>query len=52
MHETDVRRKVKKIQKRMHTETPVEQILTMSTSHSPFFSAADELVEHLIELAG
>lgn len=40
------------LQKRMYSETPVEQILTMDTSHSPFFSAADALVEHLIELAG
>tara|TARA_R110002096_G_scaffold92144_8_gene208341 strand:+ start:68 stop:232 length:165 start_codon:yes stop_codon:yes gene_type:complete len=44
--------KLKKIQKRMYSETPVEQILTMDTSHSPFFSAADALVEHLVELAG
>jgi hypothetical protein len=36
----------------MYSETPVEQILTMDTSHSPFFSAADALVEHLVELAG
>jgi hypothetical protein len=40
------------LQKRMYTETPVTQVVTMDTSHSPFFSAADELVEHLIELAG
>tara|TARA_R110002096_G_scaffold92144_7_gene208336 strand:+ start:5553 stop:6272 length:720 start_codon:yes stop_codon:yes gene_type:complete len=40
------------LQKRMYSETPVEKILTMDTSHSPFFSAANALVEHLIELAG
>lgn len=40
------------LQKRMYTETPVTQVVTMDTSHSPFFSAADELVAHLIELAG
>jgi hypothetical protein len=36
----------------MYTETSVAQVVTMDTSHSPFFSAAEELVEHLIELAG
>ena len=40
------------LQKRMYTETPVSKVVTMDTSHSPFFSAADELVEHLIDLAG
>lgn len=39
------------LQKRMYTETPVAQLVTMDTSHSPFFSAAEELVEHLIALA-
>jgi len=39
------------LQKRMYTETPVERVVTMDTSHSPFFSAAEKLVEHLIELA-
>ena len=40
------------LQRRMYTETPVAKIVTMDTSHSPFFSAAEELVKHLIELAG
>jgi pimeloyl-ACP methyl ester carboxylesterase len=39
------------LQKRMYTETPVAEVVTMGTSHSPFFSAAEQLVEHLIELA-
>jgi len=39
------------LQKRMYTETPVMRVVTMDTSHSPFFSAAEKLVEHLIELA-
>ena len=40
------------LQKRMYTEMSVAQVVTMDTSHSPFFSAAEELVEYLIELAG
>jgi pimeloyl-ACP methyl ester carboxylesterase len=36
------------LQKRMYTETPVERVFSMNTSHSPFFSAAGELVDYLI----
>jgi pimeloyl-ACP methyl ester carboxylesterase len=35
------------IQKRMYTATPCQTILTMQTSHSPFFSAPQQLVRHL-----
>ena len=38
-------------QRSMHERTPCEQVLTMATSHSPFFSAPDELTELLISLA-
>lgn len=38
------------IQKKMHTALPCKQIISMETSHSPFFSAPEELVRHLISL--
>lgn len=38
------------LQKRMYTETTVERVISMNTSHSPFFSAADELAKNLIDL--
>ncbi len=37
-------------QKRMYTATPCQAILSMETSHSPFFSAPQELVHHLTSL--
>ena len=39
------------IQKRMYTATPCQTILSMETSHSPFFSAPQELVQHLTSLS-
>jgi hypothetical protein len=30
---------------------PCEEVISMNTSHSPFFSAPQELVEHLLALA-
>jgi pimeloyl-ACP methyl ester carboxylesterase len=39
------------IQKMMYTATPCQTILSMETSHSPFFSAPQELVRHLTELS-
>jgi len=38
------------IQKRMYTATPCQTILSMQTSHSPFFSAPRQLVRHLTTL--
>lgn len=38
------------IQKMMYRATPCQPILTMETSHSPFFSAPRELVLHLTSL--
>lgn len=38
------------IQKMMYTATPCQTILSMETSHSPFFSIPQELVRHLISL--
>ena len=37
-------------QKGMYTATPCQAILSMETSHSPFFSAPQELVHHLTSL--
>jgi len=39
------------LQKRMYTATPCHTILSMQTSHSPFFSAPQQLVRHLTSLA-
>jgi pimeloyl-ACP methyl ester carboxylesterase len=38
-------------QKKMYTALPCQQIITMDTSHSPFFSAPEELARHLTLLA-
>jgi pimeloyl-ACP methyl ester carboxylesterase len=38
------------MQKRMYTATPCQTILSMQTSHSPFFSAPQQLVRHLTSL--
>ncbi len=38
------------IQKMMYMATPCQTILSMETSHSPFFSAPQELVRHLTSL--
>jgi pimeloyl-ACP methyl ester carboxylesterase len=38
------------IQKKMYTALPCQTIISMETSHSPFFSASDELVRHLTSL--
>jgi hypothetical protein len=31
----------------MHTALPCQSVISMDTSHSPFFSAPEELVAHL-----
>ena len=38
------------LQKKMYTALPCQQIISMETSHSPFFSAPEELVRHLTSL--
>jgi pimeloyl-ACP methyl ester carboxylesterase len=38
-------------QERMYTSLPCERVITMNASHSPFFSAPNELAEHLHLLA-
>jgi pimeloyl-ACP methyl ester carboxylesterase len=37
-------------QKRMYTELPCEKVVSMDTSHTPFLSAPEELVRHLMSL--
>ncbi|ABW68968.1 alpha/beta fold hydrolase [Desulfosudis oleivorans] len=37
-------------QKRMYSATPCDTIITMDTSHSPFFSAPEALARHLISI--
>jgi len=37
-------------QQKMYTTLPCQQIISMETSHSPFFSAPEELVSHLESL--
>jgi pimeloyl-ACP methyl ester carboxylesterase len=39
------------IQRKMYTESPCEKVYSMATSHSPFFSKPDELVDILCEIA-
>ncbi|MFQ5614542.1 MAG: alpha/beta fold hydrolase [Anaerolineae bacterium] len=38
------------IQKRMYTNLPCEKVISMDTSHSPFFSAPEELARHLLSV--
>lgn len=38
------------LQKRMYMASPCQQIISMDTSHSPFLSAPERLVEHLTSL--
>jgi hypothetical protein len=37
-------------QRRMRSEQPCSRTLTMDTDHSPFFSAPEQLVEHLVSI--
>ena len=39
------------VQKKMYTATPCQQVLSLNTSHSPFLSAPQSLVEHLLTAA-
>lgn len=36
------------VQKKMYSDTPCQQVLSLNTSHSPFLSAPHSLVEHLL----
>ncbi len=38
------------VQKKMYTRLPCQQVISMNTSHSPFLSAPQELVKHLLNL--
>ncbi|MBT4364901.1 MAG: alpha/beta fold hydrolase [Desulfobacterales bacterium] len=38
------------IQENMYTKSPCEKVITMNTSHSPFFSAPEELVAHFLSI--
>jgi pimeloyl-ACP methyl ester carboxylesterase len=38
------------IQEKMYTNLPCEKVIRMNTSHSPFFSAPEELAGHLLSL--
>ncbi len=38
------------IQKMMYTALPCQIIISMETSHAPFFSAPEDLVTHLTSL--
>ena len=38
------------IQEKMYKALPCENVISMDTSHSPFFSAPEELVKHLLSL--
>ena len=38
------------LQKRMYTAMACRQVISMDTSHSPFFSAPQALVDHLLGL--
>ncbi len=38
------------IQKKLYTNLPCEKVISMDTSHSPFFSAPEELANHLMSL--
>lgn len=40
------------IQRKMYTETPCEKVYQMPTSHSPFFSQPENLVNIFCEIAG
>jgi hypothetical protein len=36
------------LQKRMYTALPCQKVISMDTDHSPFFSAPEALVTHLL----
>ena len=38
------------VQQKQYAALPCQKVIAMDTSHSPFFSAPEELVKHLIAL--
>ena len=38
------------LQRQMYANTPCQKVISMNTSHSPFFSAPEELASHLISI--
>jgi hypothetical protein len=38
------------LQKKMYATLPCQQVISLDTDHSPFFSAPEELVVHLLSL--
>ena len=38
------------IQEKMYTNLPCKKVIRMNTDHSPFFSATEELAEHLLSI--
>jgi pimeloyl-ACP methyl ester carboxylesterase len=40
------------VQKKMYTNLPCQQVMSMDTSHSPFFSQPERLAGHLLSLTG
>ena len=38
------------LQKKMYTTLPCQKVISMDTDHSPFFSASEELVAHLLSV--
>ncbi len=38
------------VQKRMYTRLPCQKVISLNTSHSPFLSAPQELMQHLLNL--
>lgn len=38
-------------QRKMHANLPCREVVTMDTDHSPFYSAPEELADHLLSLA-
>lgn len=46
----DDRALLPELQKRMYTDAGVDKVISMNTSHSPFFAAPTELADHLLRL--
>ncbi|MGG6310796.1 hypothetical protein [Paenibacillus macerans] len=38
------------LQRGMYSQTPCEQVITLDSDHSPFFSHPEELTSHLLKL--
>ena len=51
IHTTQDRTASPAAQKKMYTELPCEEVVSMATGHLPFFAAPEELADHLDALA-